>query len=361
MILLNPGPVTLSERVRGALCPEDMCHREPEFANMVLAIRSGLESVYASAGDTHAAILMTGSGTCAVEAMLATFAPVVSETLVLANGVYGERMAAMLARQGKTHHVHRQAWLDGPDVAAVTSWLDAHPRISHLAVVHHETTTARLNRLDPLAELCRGRGIRLLIDAVSSFGAEEIAFDRWAPLAVAATANKCLHGAPGAAFVLADRNDLEAGRSHAASLYLDLIGYYREQKTGGSPFTQAVHVFHALREALDELADQGGWRARRRRYLELSGRLRRFLAELGVAPLIPPVESACMMTAFRLPAGLTYAALHDHLKTRGFVIYAGQGALAYEIFRISLMGAIEDADLTRLMPVLREALGGVAS
>ena len=213
-----------------------------------------------------------------------------------------------------------------------------------------------MNILDGLAEQCRGRGVCLLIDAVSSFAGEEIAFDRWAPLAVAATANKCLHGAPGAAFVLADRAALDRGDSQANSLYLDLINYNREQRDGGSPFTQAVHVFNAMGEALAELADQGGWRSRRQRYLELSQQLRQCLVRLGVEPLIPLDQSASMMTSFRLPAGLTYAELHSVLKAHGFIIYAGQGVLASEIFRIALMGAISDADFTRLLSVLGQAI-----
>lgn len=356
MILLNPGPVTLSERVRQALVAEDMCHREPEFAELMLEVRTRLETVYEGSRDAYSAVLLTGSGTCAVEAMLATFAPHDKETLVVANGIYGERMAVMLARQGKPHHLLRLPWLEGIEVAEVARWLNRHPGIADLAVVHHETTTARLNRLDDVAQLCREKGIRLLVDAVSSFGGELLPFDRWAPQAVASTANKCLHGVPGAAFVMVDRNDLERGISHASSLYLDLMVYYREQRDGGSPFTQSVHVFRALREALRELADQGGWQERHRRYFELSACLRECLTGMGVRPLIPLTESASMMTAFRLPMNRSYAALHDALKARGFVIYAGQGPLAREVFRIALMGAIGDEDFERLLTALRDVI-----
>src|SRR5258706_9875274 len=156
-----------------------------------------LEAVHDATG--YRAVLLSGSGTCAVEAMLSTFALRNQTTLVLANGVYGERMAEMLARQGKPARMLRAAWTAPLDFAAVERALDA--EVARVAVVHHETTTGRLNELDRLAALCRSRGKGLLIDAVSSFGAEELPFERWRPLAGAGAANKCLHGLPGIALV----------------------------------------------------------------------------------------------------------------------------------------------------------------
>jgi 2-aminoethylphosphonate-pyruvate transaminase len=118
-----------------------------------------------------------------------------------------------------------------------------------------------------------------------------------------------------------------------------------------------VQAFYALDEALDELRDAGGWRARQARYRSLAGRVRAELAALGVEPLLPADRSSCVLAAFGLPSGLSYETLHDRLKRDGFVIYAGQGRLADRIFRIAVMGAIGDADLDRLLQALRSALG----
>jgi 2-aminoethylphosphonate-pyruvate transaminase len=222
-------------------------------------------------------------------------------------------------------------------------------RFSAVLAVHHETTTGRLNRLDELGALCRAAGVPLLLDAVSSFGAESIDWSGWHVGAVASTANKCLHGVPGVAFVIADRALLHARRGSAPSVYLDLQRYHAEQVTGDSPFTQAVHACFALDEALDELADEGGWRARRDRYRARSNRLRTGLASIGIDALLPASDSASMLTAFRLPQGVTYRALHDRLKDAGYVIYAGQQRLADSIFRIATMGAIQDTDLDRVV------------
>ena len=355
-ILLNPGPVTLSERVRRALTRPDQCHREPEFAELILSIRRRVEGLYDERPADHDAVVVSGSGTCAVEAMIASLVPREGAALVLANGVYGDRIASMLAAQGKAHHVVRSDWLDPIDIEGAARAL-ASRRFSAALAVHHETTTGRLNQLDRIGQLCRDAGVPLLLDAISSFGGEAIDWHGWHLGAVAATANKCLHGVPGIAFVLADRALLDARRGSSPSVYLDLQRYHDEQRTGLSPFTQAVHACFALDEALNEIADEGGWRARQALYRRRTARVREGLAAVGIDPLLPAAESASMLTSFHLPAGVEYPPLHDQLKQAGFVIYAGQGHLAGGIFRIATMGDIADADLDRLVAEIGSAVG----
>lgn len=350
MILMNPGPVTLSPRVREALLGEDVCHREVEFAELTLNVRQQLQTLYSAVG--YSAVLLTGSGSCAVEAMLATFASRSAPTLVVCNGVYGERMAQMLERQGKPVLTSKQPWGEPIDLVQVNELLALHPETACVAVIHHETTTGRLNALDDLAALCLDRKVGLLIDAVSSFGGEAIDFDAWQPQAVAATANKCLHGVPGVAMVLGRDELLAQRRGFSPALYLDLEQYVLPQKDGWSPFTQAVQGYMAVHAALAELHEQGGWHARRARYQALTDRIRDALAGLGISPLLAARESSSMLTAYHLPATLSYGALHDHLKADGFTIYAGQGALASTIFRIATMGDIGDQDIERFLASL---------
>jgi 2-aminoethylphosphonate-pyruvate transaminase len=338
--------------VRQALQREDLCHREPEFAELTLDIRRRIETVYSEAAKAYAAVLLTGSGTAAVEAMLSTFALPQRPTLVVANGIYGERMAVMLEKQGKPSVVVRVPWHAPIDLEKIEFTLKDNAEVATVAVVHHETTTGRLNRLDDLAALCRERSLDLLVDAVSSFGGEALHIDKWQPRAIAATASKCLHGAPGISFVLADREALGAGRGYSTSLYLDLEKQYTEQVNGWSPFTQAVHVCLALQEALSELADCGGWPARQERYRFISHAVRETLHELGVEPLLRPEETSAILTAFQLPAGDNYDRIHDQLKNEGFIIYAGQAELRKTIFRVANMGAIGNDDLVRLVAAL---------
>jgi 2-aminoethylphosphonate-pyruvate transaminase len=332
------------------LLGEDLCHREAEFAALTLSLRQQIQTLYSAAGYT--AVMLTGSGSCAVEAMLATFAPRSAPTLVVCNGVYGERMAQMLERQGKPVLISKQPWGEAIDLVQVGELLELHPETACVAVIHHETTTGRLNALDDLAALCQARQVGLLIDAVSSFGGEAIDFDRWQPQAVAATANKCLHGVPGVAMVLARDELLAQRRGFSPALYLDLEQYVTPQKDGWSPFTQAVQGYMALQAALAEFQEQGGWHARRARYQALTDRIRQALAEWGVQPLLDPAQSSSMLTAYHLPEAVSYAALHDHLKADGFTIYAGQGALASTIFRIATMGDIGDGDIDRFLTSL---------
>lgn len=347
-ILLNPGPVTLSDRVRQALLHADVCHRELEFAALTREILDRLGAVYPVAADDYTAVLLTGSGTCAVEAMLATLVPRDGKALVLTNGVYGERMAEMVRLQGKPIAVVTAPWQAPLDLAAAATHLAADPAITHMVAVHHETTTGRLNDLAALGTLCKAHDVALLVDAVSSFGAEQLMFAEWNVAAVAATANKCLHSAPGISFVLARTELLFERPSAANSVYLDLQRYARAQRDGFSPFTQAVHVAYALREAAAEFADAGGVAARHALYRARSNRIRTMLQALDVELLLRDDEYGSALTAFRLPPGYSYAAIHHALKDAGFVIYAGQGAWSDTIFRIANMGAIEPADLDRL-------------
>jgi 2-aminoethylphosphonate-pyruvate transaminase len=357
-ILLNPGPVTISERVRTSLMKEDMCHREPEFAALVLDIKKRIGNIYEGCGADYEAVLMSGSGTCAVEAMLQSLAPRAGKTLVVANGVYGERMAAMLEAQGKPFTLIKSGWPEPVDIAAAGEELKKDSAITHVAAIHHETTTGRLNDCAALGELCGKYGKGFFVDAVSSFAGEEIQFGNWNVSALAATANKCIHGIPGICFVLARKDLMETGETQASSLYLDLYKMYREQKSGFSPFTQATHACAALEEALKELEDQGGWESRRARYREISRRLRKEFAALGIERFLPEEAYASYMSSFKLPEGKTYRELHDILKKEGFVIYAGQGGLYHAIFRIANMGAILDSDVDRLIGVFQTVMRG---
>jgi 2-aminoethylphosphonate-pyruvate transaminase len=356
-ILLNPGPVTLSPGVRDALTRGDWCHREQEFADLTQSINRRLVKVYDADSDEYASILLTGSGTCAVESMLVTLAPEDSSTLVIANGVYGERMANMLTEHGRPHKVFRCHWTAPIDFEAVERQLDGNDQLTHVVAVQHETTTGRLNEIERLGRICARRHVALLLDSVSAFGAEELRFDEWNIEALAATANKCLHGVPGISFVIAKRSSLSHPATHTGSVYMDLRNYYGTQHGDGySPFTLSVQCAFALDVALDEFAESGGWRGRHGRYAEIAAQIRDHLQHCGVEPLLQAEECSVTMHSYLLPATVDYKRFHDVLKEDGFIVYAGQGNLAGKIFRIAHMGAILDDDVDRLTRSLTRAL-----
>ena len=357
MLLLNPGPVTLTERVRRSLLQPDLCHRESEFYDLQDEARARLLAVYQLDPKEWSAVLMTASGTAAVESMMAALVPETGRVLVVENGVYGERMAQICSRYRIAHERISGPWMDAPDLAGIAATLDARagePPFTHLAVVHHETTTGRLNDLNSLANLCRSRSVKLLVDGVSSFGAEKIDFADATLAAVAATANKCLHGVPGASFVIARRSALKGAVSRAYYLDLGRLSVLQDQRN--TPFTPAVHVYYALVEALREFADQGGRSARYERYARLADQVRRGLAALGIDGVLPHEQSSVVLRSYRLPAGITYPVLHDALKADGFVIYAGQGDLSKTLFRISTMGDLTSSDLERLIEAVARAI-----
>ncbi len=354
-ILLNPGPVSISEGVRNAMAAEDLCHRESEFFVLQDQVRSKLNAVYSLDEKDWMPVLLGGSGTTALEAMVSSLVPADARVLVLENGVYGER----LSKLASVHHIQSNAiklgWKDAWQLDQIESELRT-ADYTHVLAVQHETTTGRLNPVRQLAELCESAGAHLLLDAVSSFGAEEIPFASKALVACAATANKCLHGIPGSCMVLTRREALENVVNPPRSMTLDLALWAGHQQRQSTPFTPPVTSLLALNQALDEFFQIGGQKVRHARYEQLANRVAKCLAALGVDPMLEAGASSCVLRAYALPAGLSYEQLHDGLKLRGFVIYAGQGSLANEMFRISTMGDISDYDLDRLLAALEDVI-----
>lgn len=354
-ILLNPGPVSLSEGVRRAVARVDLCHREVEFFDLQDQVIRELLDIYQCNPTEWTAVLIGGSGTSAMEAMMASLVPQDSGLLVLENGIYGERLSKLASIYAINYQVMNASWGAEIDLGELDNLL-SRGDVSHLAAVQHETTTGRLNPVDEIAALCEKHDVRLILDSVSAFGAESIPFDHPSLHAVAATANKCLHGIPGLAMVLCRKEALKQDIK-PRTLSMDLSTWADHQSRRSTPFTPAVNGMLGLAQALKELRIQGGWKARRRRYRRLAGQVAKTLETLGVRPWLPAADSSCVLRSYHLPDGLDYNALHDGLKQHGFVIYAGQGKLAEELFRISTMGEISDYDMARLEQALQSVIG----
>jgi len=350
-ILLNPGPVSISDGVRKAAVSDDLCHREPEYFALQDRVRNGLLNVYGLNALEWTCVLLGGSGTTALEGMLSSLLQRDARLLVIENGVYGERISRIAEIHGVGFATVKHEWTDPIDFERVAEAL-AGQGFTHVAAVHHETTTGRLNDIDRLAKLCEQQGVELLLDAVSSFGAESIPLDSPALMACAATANKCLHGIPGLCFVVCRKAALEKAADPPRSLTMHLPLWAEQQDRQGTPFTPAVNGLLALDKALKELVEQGGWHARHAHYSNLAGKVKRALSSQGIQPLLNPGESSCVLNAYRLPERQSYDDIHDRLKQRGFVIYAGQGSLAAGMFRVSTMGDISNYDMERLLAAL---------
>ena len=354
-ILLNPGPANTTATVRQALVMPDLCHREPECFEMLRRCRERLVTL-SGAGPTWAAVLFAGSGTAAVEATVCSVVPADGGLLVADNGVYGDRIARIARAHGITAEVLKYDIWTAVDPGDVDRLLGERPELSHVAVVHHETTTGILNPVAQIARVVARHDRSLIVDAMSSLFGEKLDLARPGIDFVTASANKCLQGVPGVAFVLARRVALDALAARAPrSVYLDLHGHYRSQESDNTPFTPAVQVLHAMEQALVELEKEGP-AARVARYADNARVLREGMTRLGLEILTPASARGNVLTTFRLPAGVAYPALHDAMKRRGYIIYAGQGEIAKYGFRVANMGTLTPDDMKQVVAAFAASL-----
>ena len=353
-VLLNPGPANTSSRVRQALLTPDLCHREPAFFEVMRECRERLVRVIGA--PAFDAVLFTGSGTAAVEATVASAVPDGRSLLIVDNGVYGDRIRRIAhAHRIPAEVLHYDVTTPVPPSDVATA-LSEHPEVSHVALVHHETTTGLLNPVEAVADAAAAAGRRVIVDAMSSLFGETLNVTREGIDFVTASANNCLQGIPGVSFVVARRTALESLRGRAPrSVYLDLVDHWMTQDKDNTPFTPAVQVLHAMREALRELQEEGV-PARIARYAENCRVLRQGMGALGFEILVPEGARSSILTTFRLRPGRTYEALHDAMKRRGYVIYAGQGEIRTYAFRVSNMGTLTPGDMQAVVAAFAECL-----
>jgi 2-aminoethylphosphonate-pyruvate transaminase len=354
-VLLNPGPALTTERVKRAAGVVDLCHREPEFTGLEAAVRRKLLAV---AGDPPGwqVAFISGSGTAADELALTAAVRPGRRVLVVRNGVYGDRFWAIAERAGIDRVAVEAPWTEPIDPDAVAAALAAHSDVDAVAVVHHETTTGLLNPVREIAGVAHEAGALVVLDAVSSFGVEELDPAGWGIDLLACSSNKCLSGLPGTAFVLASPDGADRALDvPPRSVYLDLPAYLRSASSGSVPFTPAIPALAALDAALDELLEEG-FEPRAARYRYRCDVLDEELGRLGLEQLVAPEHRSRTVRSLRLPGGIDYPQLHDRLKRDGYVIYAGQGPLAPEIFRVCCMGALEPEALVGFGARLEAAL-----
>ncbi len=358
-ILLTPGPLTTREATRRAML-KDWGSRDPAFIALTTELRDRLLAV-AGGTPSHAAVPLQGSGTFAVEATIATLVRRTDRMLVLVNGAYGERMVAIATRLGLDVQALRWEEDVPVDPAAVDRALRADPAITHVALVHCETTTGLLNPLEAVAQLVARHGRKLLLDAMASFGALPIDLATTSITAVIASSNKCLEGTPGLGFALIETAALAAAEGACASLSLDLWAQWRGFEANGQwRFTPPVQVVAALVEALRGLEVEGGPPARLARYSDNLDVLVAGMAKLGFELYLAPALQAPIIATFRTPAdGWVFDRFYDGLAERGFLIYPGK-LTRDESFRIGCIGALDRQDFERLLTAVGEVVARAA-
>ena len=357
--LLTPGPLTTSLATKRAML-RDWGSRDTEFIAITKRIQDILLSI-AGVEASHVAVPVQGSGTFGVEATLGTLIAPGQRTLVLENGAYGKRIVTILQRIRREVTVLHWPEDHQVDPAALDAALRDDPGIGHVVVVHCETTTGILNDMVAVGRVTKAHKRRLIIDAMSAFGAlpidgEAVPFD-----ALIASSNKCFEGVPGMAFALIDRQWLELAEGNAHSLSLDLYEQWRGLEANGQwRFTPPTHVLAAFDQALAEHQAEGGVAARHRRYSANRDLLVQGMRDLGFKTLLADAVQAPIIVTFLMPADrrFDFPRFYDGLSQRGFIIYPGKLSIA-DSFRIGCIGALGQVEMQAAVAAVKATLAAM--
>ena len=358
-LLFSPGPLSTSEAVKRAML-RDLGSRDSEFLEIVRGIRRDLLLLCGPGWEEYEAIPMQGSGTFAVESMLSSSVPSTGTLLILANGVYGRRMAEIARVHGISFRLTEAPESHPVKAEAVADELAREPA-THVAVVHCETTTGLLNPVEEIGRVVRQAGSVFLVDAMSSFAGMPLDVRGAEIDFLVSSANKCIQGVPGFGFVIARRSLLVLSKGHARTLSLDLYAQWEGlERNGQFRFTPPVQVLLGFREALDELAEEGGIPARAARYANNAGTLVAGMRELGFETYLKDEDRSSIITTFRYPRDpkFEFETFYRLLSESGHVIYPGK-LTGEDCFRIGSIGALTEADMRSLLTAMESVLRGM--
>ncbi len=357
-LLLTPGPLTTTESVKNVMM-SDWCTWDEDYnLGIVEVIRKKLVEIASSKPEEYTAVLMQGSGSFCVEATLGTVIRPKDHLLVIANGAYGKRMGIIADYYHLNYNILNFAETQAVNPSQVDEYLKNHPEVSHVSVVHCETTTGVLNPLSEIASVVKKYNKILIVDAMSSFGGVPIDMAKLGIDFMISSANKCIQGVPGFGFILARRSLLEQCKGIARSLALDLYDQWETMENGHGKwrFTSPTHVVRAFMQALNELEEEGGVESRFARYTNNHQVLVEGMRHLGFQTLLPDNEQSPVITSFYYPnKDFDFKTFYLKLKERGFVIYPGKISQA-DTFRIGNIGDVFPKDFERLINCIREIL-----
>jgi len=357
--LLTPGPLTTSKAVKEEMM-FDRCTWDDDYKQITQKIRAQLLELAGAPKREYTAVLMQGSGSFVVESVLHTAVSDQDKLLIITNGAYGERIVKMAQYLHLNFTVYRTAYNEHPNEAEIKEILEADEAITHIAMVHCETTTGILNPITLAANLSKHYDKRLIIDAMSSFGGVEMNIVELGIDFLISSSNKCIQGVPGFGFVLANKQELIACEGNARSLSLDLYDQWKEMdKDGKWRFTSPTHVVAAFSKAMDELLEEGGVSARYERYQNNNSVLRGRMADIGFTAYITEEKQSPIITTFLYPSEtFDFVDFYTYVKERGFVLYPGK-LTDIDTFRIGNIGEIYETDIQELCNVINEYMGGL--
>ncbi|OBY24641.1 2-aminoethylphosphonate--pyruvate transaminase [Leisingera sp. JC1] len=362
--LLTPGPLTTSYEVKQAML-RDWGSWDDDFRAMTRDMRSRLLALLGEGAGAFDCVPMQGSGSFAVEAMLASFVPRDGKALVLANGAYGLRSAQTLQYLGRDYQLLDKGDYLPPRGDEVAAILANDPSISHVVAIHCETSSGILNPVEEISEAVYSAGRKLLIDSMSAFGAIELQPSQIRYEAMVSSANKCIEGVPGFGFVIARKEELEAAKGNSHSLSLDVHAQWAHmEKTGQWRFTPPTHVVAAFLEALKAHEAEGGVEGRGGRYTRNRDVMVAGMRDLGFETLLQNRWLSPIIVTFFCPADANFVfdRFYDLMKEKGFIIYPGKLTVV-DSFRVGCIGQMDEHVMRQVVSAAKETLAemGVAS
>jgi len=355
-LLLTPGPLSTSKTVKAAML-RDWCTWDEDYnLKVVQEIRTRLTQLATAENEYYSTVLMQGSGTFAVESVIGSSVPASGKLLVIANGAYGMRIIQIAKVLGIAYEAYILDEVSLPDTEDVRKLLEKMPEITHIAIVHCETTTGILNPVREITALAKQYNKTTIVDAMSSFGGIPMDVHEWQIDFLISSANKCIQGVPGFGFIIARKNKLEQCKNQARSLSLDLYDQWITMENGGKwRFTSPTHVVRAFLQALVELEEEGGIEDRSERYSQNQKMLVEGMRKIGFKTLLPDIKHSPIITSFLSPQEKKYSFLkfYNLLKENGYVIYPGKISKG-DTFRIGNIGVVYPSDIDKLVETIIE-------
>ncbi|MDQ6598564.1 2-aminoethylphosphonate--pyruvate transaminase [Bacillus salipaludis] len=356
-LLLTPGPLTTTDTVKLAMM-KDWCTWDDDYNNIVQDIRKRLVGLATESIDQYSAVLMQGSGTFSVESVIGTVLPRDGKLLVIANGVYGSRIVKIAKTLGINTVVLESGEVEALDLNRLTNELENDSKISHVAIVHCETTTGMLNPIEKVSEIVKRYNRVFIVDAMSSFGGVEMDIASLNIDYLISSANKCIEGVPGFGFAIVKKDEFEKCKNNARSVSLDLYDQWKtmEEQNGKWRFTSPTHVVRAFAQALKELEVEGGIKIRASRYKNNQMVLSEGMKKLQFEPILPGELQSPIITSFYYPESekFNFKVFYQRLKEKGFVIYPGKVS-ALDTFRIGNIGNVHQKDIEGLLQAIEQS------
>lgn len=353
--LLTPGPLTTTDTVKREMLA-DHCTWDDDYKQITQKIRRELLELAHVSEKDYTVVLMQGSGSFGVESVITSVVGDDEKLLIVANGAYGERMVDIAEHARISYALYEVEYDKIPSAERVEKLLEEDPAITHVAMVHSETTSGILNDIASVAEVVKAAGKTMIVDAMSSFGGVDIEVGKLGIDFIISSANKCIQGVPGFSFIICNRQKLMESAGKARSLSLDLYDQWKTmEKDGKWRFTSPTHTVLAFAKAMEELKEEGGIPARSKRYYDNNRLLIRKMKEMGIQAYIGEEHQGPIITTFFYPEhhNFSFQEMYEFIKERGYAIYPGKVTDA-DTFRIGNIGEIYEEDILKLCDIFEE-------